>query len=361
MSLLGAKVHIHGRFRGLTKRRIAQLVTVGGAKMARRATSATLVALGHGSAVSTLSDAGELNLGFKVPSRAEFVSERRFKAKLGIPSAGAEGARDYSGPQLERHSGLSAVQLGCLVLYDVLDPVEGSYSYRDLVAARTIGRLVSAGARFGKIAAAALALEQHGIDLATARLAESPWGEILQEIGGQSARLDGQLLLPLHGDDLDANEAFARAEASEEDGDLPTARRWYELAARLDRDDAVIPYNLGNVLDALGKSAEAEIAYRQAIGRSPDLADAWFNLGLLQERAQRLGEALESYAQAYLVEPTYCDALYNGAALLMRLRRFREALPLWEKIAATTPDGVVEARRLAHLCRLELAEAAARP
>ena len=59
---------------------------------------------------------------------------------------------------------------------------------------------------------------------------------------------------------------------------LSPRRRWYELAARLDATDPVIPFNLGNVLDELGFTREAEIAYRQAIARSPDMADAWFNL-----------------------------------------------------------------------------------
>jgi len=219
-----------------------------------------------------------------------------------------------------------------------------------------VRRLLSGGAKLGKIVAAALALEQTGMSLSSTRLSEAPWGEILQEIDGRPASLDGQMFLPIEGEDIGADTAFARAEASEADGDLAAAQRWYELAARLDRGDAVISFNLGNVLDAAGRPREAEMAYRQAIGRSPDLADAWFNLGVLQEKHGRSEEALTSYQQAYSAEPTYTDALHNAALLLMRLQRFAAALVLWERIAAISP--VAEVKRLAHLCRLELNNAA---
>ena len=168
------------------------------------------------------------------------------------------------------------------------------------------------------------------------------------------AEIDGQLLLPLEGQDIDADEAFARAEASEQDGDLNSARRWYELAARLDAGDAVVPFNLGNVLDELGRPREAEIAYRQAIARNPGLADAWFNLGVLQEKTGREGHALSSYERAFAAEPAYADALHNAALLMMRRGRFAAALPLLEQIVSTSPASAPEAKRLAHLCRMEL-------
>jgi tetratricopeptide (TPR) repeat protein len=360
MSLEGLKVYIHGRLRGLTKRRIAELTTAAGAKMARRLGNATLAVVGHSSVAASLSDDGDITLGLDQPKAIPLISERHFKDKLGLLSPSAEGDRSYSAAQLGRHAGLTPLQLHALALYDVLDPVEETFSYRDLVVARMIGRLYASGAPLPKIVMAAMSLEQHGVDLATARLSESSWGEIVQEIEGRPARLDGQLLLPLEGDDIDADEAFDRAEISESEGDLPTARRWYELAARLDRKDGVILFNLGNVLDALGETREAEIAYLQAIARSPDLGDAWFNLGVMHEKVGRYEDALGSYSNALSVEPTFADALYNAAALCMRLRRFEAALPLWEQLARTTTEGAAEAKRLAHLCRLELRQAAVR-
>jgi tetratricopeptide (TPR) repeat protein len=327
--------------------------------MARRPANATLVVIGHSSS-STLGDGGEFDFGFTPSETAELVSELRFKSDLGSFAPRSSDERNHSIAQVVHHSGLTDKQIKALALYDVLDPIENFFSYRDLVAARAIGRLVSSGAAFGKVVTAALTLEQHGLSLATARLSESAWGEILQELEGRQAGFDGQWLLPLRGDDIDAYEAFARAEVSEQEGELDSAVRWYELAARLDQRDPVVPYNLGNVLDSLGRSREAEIAYRQAIGRSADFADAWFNLGVIQEKVGRADEALVSYEQAIVAEPTYADALFNSAALLMRMKRFHQALLLWEQIAKNSAASAAEAKRLAHLCRFEIARASAR-
>jgi hypothetical protein len=54
------------------------------------------------------------------------------------------------------------------------------------------------------------------------------------------------------------------------------------------------------------------------------------------------------------VEPAYADALHNAALLLMRKRRFPAALKLLDQLTATAQSSANEARRLAHLCRLEL-------
>ena len=259
----------------------------------------------------------------------------------------------YSEDQVVKHTGLNGAQLGTLALFDVLGPVDGRYSYVDLVTARAVGQLFSSGVVFPKIIAAALALERQGERLSNVRLAGAPWGAVLKVLEGTLAEIDGQFLLPLEGSDLDADGVFALAEESEQDGDLVTARRWYELAARLDATDPVIPFNLGNVLDELGFTREAEIAYRQAIARSPDMADAWFNLGLLQEKNERERDALASYQRAFAIDPTYANALHNAALLHMRRREFAAAVQLLEQIRPTSPADAAEIRRLAHLCRLE--------
>ena len=124
------------------------------------------------------------------------------------------------------------------------------------------------------------------------------------------------------------------------------AERLYDLAARLDRDDPVIPFNLGNVLDDLGRERDAEIAYRQAVSRDPNFPDAWFSLGVLQEKIGRGDEALASYERAFAVEPSYADALHNAALLLMRKRRFSEALKLLDQLVETSQSDDRESRRL---------------
>ncbi len=354
MTASAERVHICGRIRAVAGRRLQSLAAAAGVALTRGTATADTIVLTHGAARRVVSDDGELRLSFAPKPGARLISERAFRRRLGLePAFAPDDLASHSEDQVARHSGLSASQLRTLSLFDVLSPVDGSYTYADLVAARAIGQLHASGVKIPKIVAAAIAFERRGKSLASVRLAEAPWGEVLQVLEGALAGVDGQLLLPLEGRDIDADGAFALAETSEEEGDFDAARRWYELAGRLDPTDPVVPFNLGNVLDELGRTREAEIAYRQAIAREPDMADAWFNLGVLQDAMGREADALASYARAFKSEPAYSDALHNAALLHMRRREFDAALRLLERILSGADANAAEIRRLAHLCRLE--------
>ena len=348
------KVFVFGRLRGVTTRRIGKLARAAGLALTRRPAAADLIALAHGTARTVVSEQGELRLRFQPKRDAQLLSERSFKSRIGTPVSTVSADARYSEEQVAKLATIGVEQIRTLKLYDVLLPSNDGLSYTDLVVARAVGRLHAEGATFPKIIAAALALEQQGMSLSEVRLAEAPWGELVQVLEGGLARIDGQLLLPLEGSDIDAENVFARAEEYEHEGDLELAERLYDLAARLDRDDPVIPFNLGNVLDELGRERDAEIAYRQALARDPNFPDAWFNLGVLQEKVGRVDEALSSYKRAFAVEPTYIDALHNAALLLMRKRQFLAAVKLLDKLVTTSQAGAGQAKRLAHLCRLEL-------
>ena len=191
-------------------------------------------------------------------------------------------------------------------------------------------------------------------------MSEAPWGEIVQSVAGRPGDLNGQFTLPLDEAFESADELFERGEDAEIAGDLAGAERWYGLAMRIDRTDPVIPFNLGNVLDAAGRRGEAVLAYQQAIARDATFAEAWLNLGAVREGMNRTAEAIGCYRQALQSRPDYPEALHNLAALLTRRGDFGEALPLWEQYLALSPPGdhAAGARRLAALCRLELAEVA---
>ena len=354
------KVYVFGRLRGVTIRRLRLLARAAGLALTRRPPAADIIVLAHSTARSAVSEQGELRLRFQPKSNAQLLSERSFKSRIGLPASRAVADGRYSEDQVAKLAGLGVEQLRTLALYDVLSPTESGLSYTDLIVARAVGRLSGEGAAFPKIIAAALALEERGMSLSGVRLAEAPWGELVQVLDGGVAQVDGQLVLSLEGSDVNSDEAFAAAEAYEQAGDLEQAERFYDLASRLDRADPVIPFNLGNVLDELGREREAEIAYRQAIGRDPNFPDAWFNLGVLQEKVGRDDEALTSYERAFAVEPSYADALHNAALLLMRKRQFSAAVKLLDQLVSTSQSNSGEARRLAHLCRLELKQESAR-
>ena len=360
MTLSGQKVYVYGRLRGITTRRIDQLAFVRGLSLTRRPSAADAIVLAHSTVGLAVSEAGELGLGLRQKANAGLVSERSFRTQLGILALAAASEPHYSEDQITRHAGLNSPQLRTLSLYDVLSPGDGGFSYTDLVAARAVGRLFAAGVKFPNIIVAALALEQRGVSLSAVRLAEAPWGELLQMFEGALAEIDGQLLLPLEGPDIDADEAFARAEASEQEGDLDSARRWYDLAGASMRTMR----SFHSTLAMFSTSWDGRARRKSPIGRrSPGVLISRTHgstSGVLQEKMGREDEALSSYEGAFAVEPTYADALHNGVVLLMRKRRFAAALPLLEQIVSVSPASALEAKRLAHLCRLELRHDAGR-
>jgi hypothetical protein len=227
MTSSGQKVYVYGRMRGITYRRIDQLASATGLTLTRRPSAADIIVLAHSAAASAVLDAGELRLTFRRKADVRLVSEHSFRSRLGMLVLPSASEPRYSEDQIARHAGLNGAQLRTLSLYDVLSPGDSGFSYSDLVVARAVSRLIAAGAKFPRVIGAALALEQRGMSLSGVRLAEAPWGELVQVLEGALAGVDGQLLLPLDGPDIDANEAFARAEASEREGDLASARRGY--------------------------------------------------------------------------------------------------------------------------------------
>jgi tetratricopeptide (TPR) repeat protein len=203
---------------------------------------------------------------------------------------------------------------------------------------------------------AAIILRRAGRRLSETRLAEAPWGEIVQEVAGRLGRLDGQLTLPLDEHCLSLDEVFHLAEQSELEGDLATAERWYRAAMRMDRKDPVLAFNLGNVLDGQGRSGEAILAYWEAIARDPTFAEGWLNLGVLSENGGRIEEALTYYGRSVEARPDYADAVFALARLLTAEERYEAALPLWERYLRLelASENAARARRLAALCRLGL-------
>ncbi|MDE1148553.1 MAG: tetratricopeptide repeat-containing glycosyltransferase family protein [Azospirillaceae bacterium] len=87
-------------------------------------------------------------------------------------------------------------------------------------------------------------------------------------------------------------------------------------AARRAPDDAALHSNLGVALSALGKGAEAEVAYRRSIALSPAHVEAHNNLGnLLRARGDWTG-AEAAYRTALGLRPTFADAHTNLGAVL---------------------------------------------
>lgn len=121
-----------------------------------------------------------------------------------------------------------------------------------------------------------------------------------------------------------------RAQALAASGQGETAARLYETWV----DHATGPlrhvacFNWGTVLSSLGRHADAEAAYRRAIGFLPGFAPARLNLGHLLERRGDVDGAVAEWRRVSETapEPDYrVHALNNAARLLETQRRYPES------------------------------------
>jgi len=112
---------------------------------------------------------------------------------------------------------------------------------------------------------------------------------------------------------------------------------WYDLGIDLelvgDDEEAVAAYrhaiarqpnhadahiNLGRLLQAQGRRRAARKHYRDALESVPGHATALFNLATLLEDEDHTGDAIRTYKQAIAADPRLADAHYNLARLYER-------------------------------------------
>ena len=354
--LAGQTLFLFGRVQGVTRRRLDQLVRLRGGKLVNKpAARITIIALGH-SAVSNVLPDGRLRLPAGLPESAALISEQELRRRLGLLRPPEVVDRSLGIADLERLSGLTPRLLSCLALFDVIEPVDERYAYRDVVAAREAGRLLARGVALHRVLEAAITLRRRGSHLSETKLAESPSGELLAELSGQLAELNGQLTMGLEQEVRSIDDVVAAAERAEEHNDLAAAENLYTTALRADSNDPVIPFNLGNVFDAQGRSAEAKIAWQISVARDPAFAEAWYNLALAAEDEQHTDLAVAEYRRAMQARPDYPDAHFNLALLLTKLDRYADALVVWERFLELAPNSkqAATAKRAATLCRMEM-------
>lgn len=356
-SLAGARVWLLGRFAGLSHRRLGALVRGrAGVPMARRDAGVTVVAVANAMAAPLLG--GELALSRleSFGENTDFVSEGTLRHLVGLGAPDDGTPRPFGTDDLCRLSKLEPELLFWLELFDVLQPLAGRYRYADLVAARQVARLLREGTEFAAVVMAGVTLVRQGSGLAQAQLAVGPGGALVRRIEGDLVGLDGQYRLPLAEPAESVDDVIAGAEDAELAGDLAAATRLYSRAAGMDPLDPVVPFHLGNVLEAQGATAEAELAWWRALQVAPDFADAWFNLAVLADSDGRPGKALTLYRAALARDPDHADAAYNLGMLLARRQAWAEALPWLERFLALEPAApeTPNARWHAAACRFAL-------
>ncbi len=352
-----ASVFVLGRVHGLTRQQLGAAVSRAGAKLHTRLKKrVTLVAVGSGTAQALLTGSRMIHVLESMPDHAALISELSLQRSLGLAPPPVAEERWMTIEDVARLSSLDEELLFWLALFDVIEPVDELYGYRDLVSAKEAARLMREGCDFAALVTAAVALRRDGTRLSEVKLTVGIDGAVGRNIEGIVARLDGQFALPFDAPPEKIDDIVECAEEAEFLGDLDSAARLYDLAMKMDRNDPISAFNLGNVLDAQGRNAEARIMWLKAISRAPHFPEAWFNLAVAEEDAGHKDEAIAHYCRALEIAGNYADAAYNLALLLHGLERFSDALPVWEHFMNIEPGTLAAdtARKRAIECRFHM-------
>ncbi len=106
-------------------------------------------------------------------------------------------------------------------------------------------------------------------------------------------------------------------------------------------------YNdLGNALDAMGKTTEALANYEKAVKLKPQLAMAYYNRAETLLKVGRVSKAIEQYDRALLLNPEYVKALKGKGDALVRAGQGNAAIHLYEKAVRLQPDDLGAASNL---------------
>jgi tetratricopeptide (TPR) repeat protein len=357
VELAGWIVGIVGRLDAVPSRLVAAEVVRRGGVVRRGLSRRTgLVVIGHG-ALRQLAD-GRLQdkLERAAAAHAPCLSENAFLRELRLLPPLPSPASAILLEDLPAQAGLSGDVVRLLVLFDVLQPVDDRCSFRDLVAAREVARLLRERLRLADILEGSGRLaHRDGVDQPLTRLKlVGDGGRLARRIGDCIAELDGQLRLALADPaSPTADELFEAAEEAEQAGDLAAAESSYRRCIDADRTDPIALFNLANVLRERGSRGEAKLILQQALELDPGFAEAWYNLaGLLHAGGQRHA-ARRCLERAIAADPDYADPLYNLAQLRFEAGDLERAADLWRRYLRLDPDSEWS-RRARHglaLCR----------
>ncbi len=290
--------------------------------------------------------------------RVPVASERQFLEWLGrsIPE---EEARTYTVDQLASLSKLPKDVIDQLAMFGLIEARGGRFGFRDLAAARQVAGLLAAGTALSAITRSLYEIRKWLPDARLSNLRLFPESSdriLVEQMKGRTDKT-GQFVLNVEELRDDPDVIFKDAQSAEASGDGAMAEQLYRRAMNMDPADPVAPFNLGNVLRAIGRSLEAETAYRTAVKADPGFAQAWYNLSDLLDVQRRTKEAIASLDRALAADPGYADAMFNMALLLQGIERHAEAAEWWRRylsVDASSP-WAARAKRALKYCEIQLA------
>ena len=347
-----------GRLGAMTQRAAATAVAAKGGRVSRGVTRRTRIAVvGHGAYTLMGSGVLDARLDQARAVGADCISENTFLRRLCAMCELAKIERAISPDLMARQTGLHEATIATLMLFDVFETDNGMAGFRDLVAAREIARLRGEGASLPDIIASVFAMRRRDPDkgLSQVKLTHSATDGIVLQIGDGHADFDGQMQLPMPGAAANPSidELFEAAEIAEEDGDFAEAESLYLRCLDLDRNDATVAFNLGNVQREQGKLREARFFFQHALSSDPGYVEAMYNLGDVLDKEGKRDEAKIELARAVKKDKNYADAIFNLAQLHFRDSEYADAVAGYTRYLALddASDWSKIARQTLMLCR----------
>jgi tetratricopeptide (TPR) repeat protein len=233
-----------------------------------------------------------------------------------------------------------------------LVPTPSDYSFRDIIALRTIGELRSRRIPLRTIGSAIeslkLRLSEVSDPLAELKI-YSDGRNIAVRVAGQNMEaLTGQILLDFGTSESgnvqslpsqpppparahDSEAWFQKGLFLEETGaPIEEAVDAYLQAVEFNPHAAGALVNLGTIRYRLRQFKEAEDYYTRALEADPNYPLAHFNLGNLYDERGDLSKAQQCYETALRINPRYGDAHFNLALLCERRNDVLRAVHHWK-------------------------------
>jgi len=359
--LLGARVSFTGRLAGMRHDEARALVEqLGGRFTPSISRQTTLLVVGmagwplaeDGGVSRKLRQAADIN---RRGGRVRVISESAFLKRIGRVDDGSEISKSYPADTICQITGLNGESLICLEALGLVSPADGLYDYQDLVSLQTIAALLKEGVQPERIAGSLHSLRAvlPGVDRPLSQLriiAEHP-RSLLLELDGRLRTVTGQMAFDFDGTAGEEESSVAlqscapvdwleRGEQFEDQERYAEAEDAYRRAiSESPESSAVAWFNLGNVLRALGRTAEAEEAFSTAVDHDSSLAPAYYNLADLQEERGDLEAAIANLQSALRADRDMADAHYNLADCLDRIGRPSEAAKHWRAYLRFDPAG----------------------
>jgi tetratricopeptide (TPR) repeat protein len=218
--------------------------------------------------------------------------------------------------EAQRLLGLPRSTIRGLIEAGFVSPARGPrnawrFSFQDLIVLRTAQALAAAKVPAKRITRSLKELRRHlPVAMPLSGLSIGAVGErvVVKEGASRWQAESGQYLLAFEGDPAaGALKVIERKTSIDEEidhgydlhqaGDLNKAEAVYRKALDAHGPEPLLLYNLGVLLQDLGRNADAAEAYRAALHGDPGMADCHYNLALLCEALARPQEAIRHMAQ----------------------------------------------------------------